>query len=183
MQKTALSIVYEGVALQLQRNMVIDTLFVNTYTIDLILKHRHPDRLQNFSRYMSSIIQFVAELLLIIPNFVGQLKVKPLHQDTTNITFICPHAHLRIFISKVGSYRERWHKVDIVSTHGLQSAYPRMWEKKSYMTCVVIGDESTFRSAGLFLQREREREVWGGSFETQIVSGTNPSEASKCLGF
>lgn len=25
------------------------------------------------------------------------------------------------------------------------------------MTCVVIGDESTFRSAGLFLQRERER--------------------------
>lgn len=102
MQKTALSIVYEGVALQLQRNMVIDTLFVNTYTIDLILKHRHPDRLQNFSRYMSSIIQFVAELLLIIPNFVGQLKVKQLHQDTTNITFICPHAHLRILFQRLG---------------------------------------------------------------------------------
>lgn len=29
------------------------------------------------------------------------------------------------------------------------------------MTCVVIGDESTFRSAGLFLQRERERERFG----------------------
>lgn len=45
MQQTPLSTVYEAVALQLQRNMVIDTLFVNTYTIDLILKHRQPDRL------------------------------------------------------------------------------------------------------------------------------------------
>lgn len=133
MQQTPLPTVYEAVALQLQRNMVIDTLFVNTYTIDLILKHRHPDRPQNFSRYMSSIILYVAELLLIIPNSVGQLKIKPLHQDTTIITFICPHAHLRIFLSKVGSYREIWwHKVDIVSTHGLQSAYSRTWGKIVY---------------------------------------------------
>lgn len=45
MQQTPLSTVYEAVVLQLQRNMVIDKLFVNTYTIDLILKHRQTDRL------------------------------------------------------------------------------------------------------------------------------------------
>lgn len=98
MQHGAPSTVYKATALQLQRNIGIDTSFVNTY-INLLLEHKHSDRLVNFSRHMSSIIHvlFVAEMLLIIPKFVGKLKVKSLHQNPINITFISPHAHSRIF--------------------------------------------------------------------------------------
>lgn len=100
MQHTAPSTVFEAIVIQQQRNIFIDTSFVKTYTIDLVLEHKHSDRLVNFSRYMSSIILFVAELVSLIPNAIGQLKVKSLHQDTINITFIWLHAHSQNFFQR-----------------------------------------------------------------------------------
>lgn len=99
-QHTAPSTVCEAIAIQFQRNIFIDTSFVKTYTIDLVLEHKHSDRLVNFIRYMSSMILIVAELVSLIPNAVGQLKVKSLHRDTINITFIWLHAHSRNFLQR-----------------------------------------------------------------------------------
>lgn len=113
MQHGAHPTVCKVIAVQLQRTFFIDTSFVNIYTINLLLEHRHTDRLVNFSRYMSSIKLFVAELLLIIPNIVGKLKVKSLHQNTINITFILRHAHLRRFVimGGGGDWEMWWHNV------------------------------------------------------------------------
>lgn len=109
MQHRAPPTVCKAIALQLQRNIFIDTSFVNTYTIDLLMEHNHSDRLVNFSRYMSSVILFVAELLLITQNAIGKLNVKSLQQDTINFTFISPHAHLRsFFFQKGGGYGKMW---------------------------------------------------------------------------
>lgn len=124
MQHGAPPTVCKAIALQLQRNIFIDTSFVNTYTIDLLMEHNQSDRLVNFSRYMSSIILFVAELLPITQNAVGKLNVKSLQQDTINITFISPHAHLRIFFFKRGEGMEKCggKMCIIASIYGLESA-------------------------------------------------------------
>lgn len=133
MQHRAPPTVCKAIALQLQRKIFIDTSFVNTYTTDLLMEHNHSDRLMNFSRYMSSIhvILFVAELLLITQNAVGKLNVKSLQQDTINITFISPHAHLRsFFFLKGGGYGKCGGKMYIIaSIYGLQSALPRSRER------------------------------------------------------